>query len=66
VAERSIRRIDMEMKFWKNNELDDAAIIKALNQAVKDYEDGAIAEVRDSLAEIVNAIDEFEAIMEGN
>ena len=29
----------MEMKFWKNNELDDAAIIKALNQAVKDYED---------------------------
>lgn len=41
----------MEMKFWKNNELDDATIIKALNQAVKDYEDGAIAEVRDSLAE---------------
>lgn len=56
----------MEMKFWKNNKLDDAAIIKALNQAVKDYEDGAIAEVRDTLAEIVVTIDEFEAIMEGN
>lgn len=56
----------MEMKFWKNNELDDTAIIKALNQAVKDYEDGAIAEVRDSLVEIVNAIDEFEASMEDN
>lgn len=56
----------MEMKFWKNNELNDTAIIKALNQAVKDYEDGAIAEVRDSLVEIVNAIDEFEANMEGN
>lgn len=56
----------MGMKFWKNNELNDAAIIKALNQAVKDYEDGAIAEVRDSLAEIVVAIDEFEANMEGN
>lgn len=56
----------MEMKFWENNKLDDAAIIKALNQAVKDYEDGAIAEVRDTLAEIVVAIDEFEAIMEGN
>ena len=52
----------MEMKFWKNNELDDAAIIKALKQAVKDNEDGAIAEVRDSLAEIINAIDEFEEI----
>ena len=51
----------MEMKFWKNNELDDAAIIKALKQAVKDYEDGAIAEVRDSLTEIVVAIDEFRA-----
>lgn len=56
----------MEMKFWKNNELDDAAIIKALKQAVKDYEDGAIAEVHDTLAEIVVAIDEFETIMEGN
>lgn len=56
----------MEMKFWKNNELDDTAIIKALHQAVKDYEDGAIAEVRDSLVEIVNAIDEFEANMEGD
>lgn len=51
---------------WKNNELDDAAIIKALKQAVKDYEDGAIAEVHDSLTEIVVAIDEFEANMEGN
>lgn len=56
----------MEMKFWKNGELDDVAIIKALNRAVKDYEDGAIAEVRDSLAEIIVAIDEFEANMEGN
>ena len=49
------------MKFLKNNELKDATIIKALKQAVKDYEDGAIAEVRDTLAEIVVAIDEFEA-----
>lgn len=56
----------MEMKFWKNNELDDAAIVKALYQAAKDYENGSIAEVRDSLVEIVNAIDEFEASMEGN
>ena len=51
----------MKTKFVKRRELDDVAIIKALNQAVKDYEDGAIAEVRDSLAEIVVAIDEFEA-----
>ncbi len=50
----------MKIRFWKNGELDDEAILKALNQTVKDYEDGAIAEVRDSLAEIVIAIDEFE------
>lgn len=50
----------MEMKFWKNKELDDEAIIKALKQAAEDYADGAIAEVRDSLVEIINAIDEFE------
>lgn len=54
------------MKFWANEELDDAAIIKALKQAVKDYEDGAISEVRDCLAEIVIAIDDFDANMEGN
>lgn len=56
----------METKYWKKNELDDAAILKALNQAIKDYENGAIAEVRDSLVEIVNAIDEFEASLSGD
>ena len=40
-------------------ELNDDKIIKALTQAAKDYEDGAISEVRDVLADIVEAIDEF-------
>lgn len=48
------------MRFWKNGELEDQKIIKALLQAAKDYESGEIAEVRDILVEIVNAIDEFE------
>ena len=48
------------MKFYKNGELKDQKIIDALNQAVKDYENGCVVEVRDVLAEIVIAIDEFE------
>ena len=42
-----------------SKELKDDKILKALKQAAKDYEDGAIAEVRDVLADIVEAIDEF-------
>lgn len=51
----------MANQFTKNGgkELKDDKILKALKQAVKDYEDGAIAEVRDVLADIVEAIDEF-------
>ena len=50
----------MEMKFLKHGELQDIEIINALKEAVYDYQDGAIAEVRDLLAEIVNTIDEWE------
>lgn len=50
----------MEMRFLKGNELQDIEILNALKEAVYDYQDGAIAEVRDTLAEIVNAIDEWE------
>ena len=53
----------MEMRFLKHDELEDQKIIDALLQAAKDYENGAIAEVRDILVEIVNAIDEFENTM---
>lgn len=49
----------METTFFKNHELKDRAIIKALKQAVKDYEDGAIIETRDTLVDIVQSIDEF-------
>lgn len=50
----------MENTFYKKGELKDKQIIKALKQAIKDYEDGAISETRDTLADIVRAIDEFE------
>lgn len=49
----------METTFFKNHELLDKEIIKALKQAAKDYEDGAILEARDALADIVQSIDEF-------
>lgn len=48
------------MKFYKNGELEDKEIVKALIQAAVDYENDAISEVRDLLAEIVVAIDKFE------
>jgi hypothetical protein len=47
------------MKFIKNNELLDAEILKVLKEAATDYEDGAIAEARNALVDIVRAIDEF-------
>jgi hypothetical protein len=51
----------MPNQFTKNGgkELRDDKILKALKQAAKDYEDGGISEVRDVLADIVEAIDEF-------
>lgn len=49
----------METTFFKNHELLDKEIVKALKQAAKDYEDGAILETRDALADIVQSIDEF-------
>lgn len=43
----------------KENELEDQKILAALAQAAKDYENGAILEARDVLADIVVAIDHF-------
>lgn len=54
----------MKMKFLKNNELDDHKIIATLIQLAKDYENGEIIEVRDTLVDIVSAIDEFEKALE--
>ena len=50
------------MTYFNENthELKDKKIIAALKQALKDYEDGAIIECRDELADIVNAIDAFD------
>lgn len=47
-------------KFIVDGELSDKKIVIALKQAAFDYEVGAILEVRDTLKEIVNAIDAFE------
>ncbi len=50
----------MEMRFFKNGQLKDKEIVKALQQAAVDYDNGEIAEVRDLLVDIVQAIDEFD------
>lgn len=50
----------MNNRFSDKGELKDKKIVKALKQAAEDYENGEIAEVRDLLVDIVNAIDEWE------
>ena len=46
-------------RFYKDGELDDREIIIALVDALDMYDNGEIIEVRDTLAQIVNAIDRF-------
>lgn len=53
------------MRFFKNGQLKDKEIVKALQQAAVDYDNGEIAEVRDLLVDIVQAIDEFDNQYEG-
>ena len=52
-------------KFFKKGELQDEKIATALRQAAEDYENGEIAEVKDTLIEIINAITDFEQEYEG-
>ena len=56
----------MENKFYKNGELKDREIVAALRKAADDYENGAIAEVRDLLVDIVNGIDNWEDATDGD
>lgn len=46
-------------RFYKKGKLNDKEIVKALRQAANDYENGEIIEVRDTLLDIINAIDDF-------
>lgn len=47
------------MKFIKNGQLNDTLVLAAIKTALDDFENGAIMEARDTLADIVNAIDEW-------
>lgn len=47
------------MKFIKNGQMNDTLVLAAIKTALDDYEDGAIMEARNTLADIVNAIDEW-------
>lgn len=44
----------------KTKELDDIAVVNGLENAIKDYEDGAIVECRDALIAIINSIYDWE------
>lgn len=55
----------MANKFIRNGELQDKKIVRALQQAAKDYENGEVIETRDLLLEICAAIEDFEDLQEG-
>ena len=52
------------MRFIKRGELLDQKIIDTLHQAAFDWENGEIAEVKDTLLDILAAIQEFERKVE--
>ena len=52
------------MRFFKRGELQDLNIIDALHQAAFDWENGEIAEVKDTMLDIISAIREFERTVE--
>lgn len=51
-------------RFFKNRELDDAKIKRALRKAIIDYENGEIIEVKSILVDIINSITDFEECMD--
>ena len=48
-----------------DNELNDEAIIRTIREAAEMYEDGEIAEAKDELLTVYNAIDKWEKNYEG-
>ena len=50
----------MNNRFYNKGNLKDKKIVEALKQAAIQYENGEIIEVRDTLCEIVEAINDFE------
>jgi len=54
----------MTVKFFKKGELQDQYIVEALHQAAFDWENGEIAEVKDTLLDIISAIRQFERKVE--
>ena len=47
------------MRFYRNGKLKDVEIELSLRRAADMYANGELIEVRDLLADVVNAIDEF-------
>lgn len=50
----------MMIKYYENGVLNDEAIISALEQDIKDYQNGEIIDVMDDLQKIINAIKKYE------
>lgn len=47
-------------KLFENGALNDELVLSTIDQARRDYENGAIIEARDALLDVINAIDDFD------
>ena len=50
----------MKSQFYADGELRDEKVVEALNKALRSYASGAVLEARETLSDIVKAIDEFD------
>jgi len=47
-------------KLFENGALNDELVLSTIDQALRDYGNGAIIEARDALLDVINAIDDFD------
>lgn len=47
-------------KLFENGALNDELVLSTIDQARRDYGNGAIIEARDALLDVINAIDDFD------
>ena len=55
-----MRYAKKKTKLFENGALNDELVLSTIDQARRDYADGAIIEARDALLDVINAIDDFD------
>lgn len=55
-----MRYAKKKTKLFENGALNDELVLSTIDQARRDYGNGAIIEARDALLDVINAIDDFD------